>query len=91
MTDQETTVVTKALENADAESLRKMVVEKENDVEMMICSLGIMLKKDKIAPRPADKSIEAIRDIALAAIELAKLVVAKADELKPVDNPPSSS
>lgn len=70
-----------ALANADAAALRRLCAEAEEDVKAIMGGLGVMLKYDKTDPRPehseqaVEASVGAVKEIALASIELAKLVV----------------
>lgn len=70
-----------ALENADAAALRKMLDKKSEEVELLISSMSIMVDNRKLGPRPINENgLNAIRDVALAAIELAKQVAAQSKD-----------
>ena len=67
----------KALDDADIKSLYRLFNEKCKQVEALAGGLGAMVDTGKTSPRESDNTISAMRDIALAAIELAKDVATK--------------
>jgi len=64
----------KAIEKADAKSLGRLYKEAEKDVETLANGLAVLCKMEKTGPLPPpnDTLIESMRDVALAAIQLAR-------------------
>ena len=67
----------KALDDADIKSLHRLFNEKCEQVEALAGGMGALVDTGKTSPRESDNTISAMRDIALAAIELAKDVATK--------------
>ena len=63
-----------ALEKADAAALMQLYKRAESDLITMIEGLEVMCRKDQLKPMQSDTAISAMRDVALAALELAKSV-----------------
>jgi hypothetical protein len=61
-----------ALKNADAVLLKRLFDDSTKEIGLLVESLKIMLNTDKVHPRANDTAIEAMRDVALAAIALAR-------------------
>ena len=74
--DQRKTAAEQALIKADCASLSRLHKEAEKDLQVMIEGLAVFASK-KGEPRHSDDAIQAMRDVAIAAIELAKTVAEK--------------
>lgn len=69
-----------ALKSADAAALKNLYDQAEKDVTAIVGALSVMARNDKIGSRPSNDAIMAMRDVALASIELAKMVATKEKE-----------
>ena len=67
-------IADEALEKADIQVLHAVYEQAEQDVVALIDGLGVLARSDKYGPRPSNDAIFAMRDVALKAIELAKMV-----------------
>ena len=63
-----------AIKTADITAMKQLFDESNHDLEMMFKSVEIMLEHKKLGPMPSDCGINAMKDVALAAIDLAKFV-----------------
>ena len=64
-----------ALAKADVQALKNLHEQAEEDLITMVGALSAMSRADQLSPRPSNSSINAMRDVALAAIDLAKNVI----------------
>jgi hypothetical protein len=66
-----------ALQQADCQTLTRLLRDAEKDIVTLVEGLSVMSGTGKTNPRPTDESIGAMRDVALAAIQLAHETVKK--------------
>ena len=83
--EKDKSIADKALGDANAAILHRMFHEKCADTDTIMGVMGIMLDAGKGNPLPSDRAVEAMRDVALAAMSLAQSVVA-ANQLAPQGN-----
>ena len=67
----------RALEAADIKSLHRLFNEKCEQVEALAGGIEALIDAGKTTPRENGNAVNAIRDIALASIELAKAIAIK--------------
>ena len=67
----------KALEAADAAVLHRMFNEKCDDINKLLHGIRIMLDNGQGQLRPSDTAITAMRDVCLAAIDMARQLTAE--------------
>lgn len=63
-----------ALEKSDLHSLKRLYDKAEKDLDAIVAGMCVMTERNHTQPRESENTINAMRDVALAAIELAKLV-----------------
>ena len=69
-----------ALNVADCEALRRMYQESEDNIESLVKGFSVMIDGGRAHPLPTQGTIEAMRDVALAAIQLARDVAIQSRE-----------
>ena len=75
--EQRMSLAEEALEKTDAAALKRLYDQAEKDVATLVDGMSVMVKHDKLGPRPegpSDDAVKAMRDVAMAAIELAREV-----------------
>ena len=64
-----------ALAKVDAQALKDLHEQAEEDLITIASAMSAMGRADQLSSRPSNSSINAMRDVALAAIDLAKNVI----------------
>ena len=63
-----------ALDHADLQTLHQLFQDKCEEVDMLIHGVGVMAANKNTGPRPDGVTVQAMRDVALAAISLAERI-----------------
>lgn len=66
-----------AINRADAQVLKQLYDDAETEVDLLLRSMSVMVDNKKLGPMPDRSVVEAMRDVALAAISLARDVAAE--------------
>jgi len=69
--------VKEIIERADIGALKKLYDQAENDLVTIVNAMEAMNRTGNLSPMQNENGINAMRDVALAAIELAKNVATK--------------